>query len=37
MMERSVVHMREPFILVLFCQGGEIAVDLVRLAQAVPI
>ena len=32
LLDRSVMHMREPFILVLLCQCGEIAVDLVRLA-----
>ena len=31
-LDRSVMHMHEPLILVLLCQRGEIAVDLVRLA-----
>ena len=32
MRDRSVVHMYEPFILVLLGQRGEVAVDLVRMA-----
>ena len=32
LLDPSVMHMHEPFILVLLCQRGEIAVDIVRVA-----
>jgi hypothetical protein len=32
MQDRSVVHMQEPFILMLLRQGGEVAVDVVSVA-----
>jgi hypothetical protein len=35
-LDRLVVHMYEPLILVLPCQRGEIAVDLVRVATICP-